>query len=543
MKRMVTGLFVLVLATVLNADETVTAPVKSVAIFKNGLAAVVREVKPPAEQPFFLNEKIEALHGTLWFSADAGDALTVRLTPRMIDTPVADPFSDMTRAYLGRRVVLRVAPGAAAAASVEMAGTVVEPSALKGRKDWSREYGQPRYGYYSSYYGPRESGQPARSEFLVLRTKDGNLNAIRTSLIQSITAESIAENAPAEVEQWRFEGAQKPFEVMYLTKGMGWAPSYRAELLSDKRLRLSMSACVRNEMGDFADAEVYLVSGFPNIALANQNGLMTAGVTLANFFRGLASDERDEPVMMSQMAMNYARRNEDADGYSVKAAEGDSQDIHYQSVGKRSIREGESVYLPLQNGEADYERIVEWELEDRRNVWAGELRRENRGALPKEGETLWDAIRFKNPFTAPLTTAPVEITSAGQVLGQTSTAWVNPGQEATFRVTKALSVSGAFESTEQDAGRPRVTINGTSYRQPDIQSVLTVRNYRAKEAPVKVTFRFLGRLASSTLEPASKRMLRSIPGEVNELNEAEWAFTVKPGAEQKITLKYAVLVP
>ena len=52
-------------------EPIVPAPITGLTLFKNGLAVVERVAKP-GPGPFLVDEEIEPLHGTLWFSpADA----------------------------------------------------------------------------------------------------------------------------------------------------------------------------------------------------------------------------------------------------------------------------------------------------------------------------------------------------------------------------------------------------------------------------------------------------------------------------------------
>ncbi len=59
----------------------VRAPVKKVALFKNGLAAVVREIDFPDAGCYFLTDPVSPVHGTLWFTAP--EKMTVQTVQRL----------------------------------------------------------------------------------------------------------------------------------------------------------------------------------------------------------------------------------------------------------------------------------------------------------------------------------------------------------------------------------------------------------------------------------------------------------------------------
>ena len=74
--------FLCACAAVFAAEEqpkpetpTVPAPVAKLALFKNGIGAVVRRANPPPT-PFLVKDSMAPIHGTLWFMPS--DGLSVR---------------------------------------------------------------------------------------------------------------------------------------------------------------------------------------------------------------------------------------------------------------------------------------------------------------------------------------------------------------------------------------------------------------------------------------------------------------------------------
>jgi hypothetical protein len=77
--------------------------------------------------------------------------------------------------------------------------------------------------------------------------------------------------------------------------------------------------------------------------------------------------------------------------------------MHYQSIGKRTLAEGDALTLTVARGESAYERIVEWLVPDTRNEYGQHV-----GRSGDEGDeshdTAWDALLSsrqstrRNPF-------------------------------------------------------------------------------------------------------------------------------------------------
>src|SRR5437763_1050334 len=78
--------------------------------------------------------------------------------------------------------------------------------------------------------------------------------------------------------------------VSYLARGLSWAPAYRVTLEDPTHLTIEQQATVKNEMGDLADAEVTLISGYPSVQFGHVvSPMWVAGTSWAQFFAELAA--------------------------------------------------------------------------------------------------------------------------------------------------------------------------------------------------------------------------------------------------------------
>lgn len=545
------------------------APIVSLALFKNGVVSVMREVKPPAKDAFLLVDKIEPAHGTLWCTADDGFRLTTVSRPfqKTLETP---PLNDICQAYDGRKVtvtflaatsnalasceakgdgMLTLFPAAGGAAvPTEITGTVINPIAREQAKNFSRDYGEENRWWYSSRYYDYDDpyGRLRRPivlpSHLTLRLESGPHVSIPIGIIVGIQSDSINTTAKETREVWRIEGAQKPFVMTYLSKGVTWAPAYRVTLLDDKQMNITMSSIIRNEMAAFKDANVNLISGFPNIEFANRTSLIVPGSTIASFFDGLLrpQDSGQRAVMSQRMILsNSAEPFRGADGYNLPSIPEDegSMDIHHRNIGKLTMDVGETLYLPQEEAKAQYERVVEWTVPDRRDLY-GRIQNVEKGMM---GD-FWDTVRFRNPFKSPITTAPIEILDGGKVLGQSTVTWTNPGQEVSVKITKALSVAGTYAEQEVDRQRPKINWGGSTYRNPDVECEFKVKNYRGFPVKVVVRFQMSGEYISASVEPTNRRVLEMGVYGVNKRQELTWTLTLAPGQEETVTYSYSVFV-
>src|SRR5205823_4360968 len=153
--------------------------------------------------------------------------------------------------------------------------------------------------------------------------------------------------------------------------------------------------------------------------------------------------------------------------------------LHFQLIGKRTLAEGETLALTVAKGRADYERIVEWQVADTRDD-SGRYSSRRGEATPSDDA--WDALKFKNPLSFPMTTGPATVTAGGQFNGQRTSYWVNAGEETLLRVGKALSVRTRATEHEQvnkdGGGRDVIWIGGRQYRRATVEGELAIANHR-----------------------------------------------------------------
>lgn len=510
------------------AEPQAKAPITRAALFKNGYALVVREIPAVPGDVFLIDEAVTPVHGTLWFAP--GDGLTVSGVKRIGSEPNRNPFADFSASYAGRQVTVTLRASGSAPSRV-VTGTVVQP-------------------------GKQEGEVAPNTPCLAVKGSDGKLTVFARDEIVSIESDAINETLPEEKRMLlvnRAGTAGKPFAVSYLSAGLTWAPAYRIALGPDAQLQLDQSATLINELEDLKGVELNLVSGFPNLEYLRVTSPLATGMTLQLFLQQL-NGGGNFPMAKAMMQSRsdfvsgaFGAPSESA--VSPLPESGLSEDIHFTPAGKVTLPKGEVLYKTLASTKAKYERLVEWEIPDRRDQWG---RIQFRGGNRDENQSgdLWDAVRFKNPLESPITTAPIEIVDGGKLLGQTTVKWVNPGEETLVRITKALTVSGVRTETESDAksgnqssikNREIISYAGDNYRKSTVDGEIKLHNFRASEAKVIAKLQYSGEFLSAEGSPKSK-LLESGVYSVNPRRELTWEITLKPGEELTLTYKYTVMV-
>lgn len=576
-------------ATAEPAASLTPAPIDSIALYKNGTALVVRRVEPPANgAPVLLDGRIAPAHGTFW--TDSASPLSflaatrrVALPPGELPALPADAASCTGReATVWFRIPAAIAeslqacaagdaerwidlsaPAATPVAEIPLRGTVLATASAPATSSLPGFRGLP--------------ATPAVSGTLTLRLDNGTIVRAPDAAVAAVLAEGPAtaeSDGTAGCPVLEVAGATAPFRLSYLASGAAWAPSYRISLLPSASsastggtARIEMAAEIRNELEDLSGARLFLVSGYPNFEAAAVPGLLAAGNTLRAFLDALSTPPSERSrgrgwnsqiAMQSQWTANYAARDESGGPLPDVIPEAAASDIHYRAADPLTLAKGATLRLPLDVADAPVERFVEWEPGWKYDEYGRRLKDDL-----EEQRVPWDAIRFRNPFDAPLTTGPAFILDAAKPLladgtpatdrplGQTTLRWTNPGQEATLRVTKALSVATTF--TETIPGRledyPTVRIFDWTWRRIEVETALTAVNHRADPITLVVRPTVVGEFQSATVPPDAvqtdgSREARGGDGsrQPNPTQTLRWTIPLAPGETLSLTYRYTTLV-
>lgn len=511
------------------ADTPAASKIVGVDLFKNGLAIVKREVTLGKPGTYVLDDVPNPVHGTFWVESTAPIETTVQM--RELDVSADEvAFGGLQEDLAGKKVTIQFKGDKRAPVS----GTVV--------KIKPPERGENPYAY------PFNAGQPAR--FLILQTAKGRIyvDALEIATIETDQPEQkIKRRQPRMVlTLGETEKPETHVRISYLAHGLGWAPAYRIDISNPKTLTLEQQAVLKNELADLKGAEVNLISGFPSVQFANVSSPLSARTSWATFFQEVNNRMHRQNdllgnavVMQQQVFMNSAAPGSFS---SVATPAGEGVDLHYQSIGKHTLAEGDSLLLTVARGKAEYERIVEWMVPDTRDEW-GRIS-QNRDTGDGADDTAWDALRFKNPLSFPMTTGPAVVTAGGRFNGQRTSFWANSGEETVLRVDKALSIR--TRSLEQEQRKPEedraiIWIGGRQYRKTVVEGELAISNHRAETVQMVVRRRFSGELTDADGGPKTTLREEGVYS-INRRSELLWNLTLKPGEDRLLKYHYSVLI-
>ncbi len=506
----------------LAADTPVKSAIVGVDLFKNGLAIVKREVTLGKSGMYSIDDVPQPVHGTFWIDSTG----TVEASVKMRD--------------------------------VEVPATEVAPGNLQddlaGKKVTIHFRGDKRAPVVGTMlkFKPAKETEAIVSRYLVIQTAKGRIY-IEPGEIAAVESDDAGDKVTRRRPQLVLtladtDKAETKVTIRYITHGLSWAPSYRLDISDPKTLTLEQHALIRNELGDLAGAEVRLISGYPSVEYANVRSLLSPHTNLAGFFSELAGYRSREiaalgnSIVSQQRITDNTTYNNESGAFNLAVGAtpaGEGVDMHYQPIGKRTLAQGETLALTVAKGKSEYERIVEWLVPDTRDAYGRHEGREH-------ADDVWDALKFKNPLSFPMTTGPATVTAGGQFNGQRTTFWVNSGEETLLRVEKALSVRTRSSENEQlnkdGSGRELIWIGGRQYRRTTVEGELSVSNNRKETIQILIRRRFSGELVQADASP--KQVLREEGVySVNKRQELVWTMPLKGGEEKKLKYSYTVLLP
>lgn len=549
----------------INASEITKAPIAGLSIFKNGTVLVERSVEPPSEGPCYLSGDIKPYHGTFWTLSDKSLKMTA-----FQETVISNSTSSVdTRSFAERHGGFEA-----------VVWFVSEITNLKEELDFMQKEGaagrvltvQPVTDEKTAktFYKvegvvekmPKASAAVRNGIMLpnpvfdgiVVKFPVGGAVRIPTANLKAVSAagENQIETSVTR-NLWKVEGADKPFKIEYATQGMTWAPYYRMEL-NEGKAKLTMAADIKNEMEDFSEAEVSLVSGFPKIDMEGKDSLLNLRISLNGFLgvldsgtvynapaRRYASNNymAQAPMMMAKADMDSAAGMEESAtlGAVAQVEEKGAVNMHFQKIGKQSLKKGETLRTDIASAELEYAGKVSWNVSAMRTIdQNGYMRNLNTNAT----QTVWDILVFKNPFSFPMTTAPMEVLLDGTFYCQTPQSWLNPGQEGKTTLTKALSLEPKLEESEREEETPKtLQLDHSTYRQVTVDGKATLKNHRKEKVSAEIVLRVSGIFEKAELAEGQKETKSvSIPYGVNPISSKTVETEIEPGATVEINYTY-----
>jgi len=250
--------------------------------------------------------------------------------------------------------------------------------------------------------------------------------------------------------------------VSYLARGVTWVPGYLIDLTDPETARFNAHAVVINEMMDMNTVRLQLVTGFPNIKFSGILNPIARSQSLAEFLQALsgagarpeAGDYRmtQQAVMTNVLGVFGREESSLVPGYTTPTEGEAAEDLYFYPARTLSLKNDETVWIPLFTAEMPYKHIYTWRIRD----FVDSEDRYQAAQEPKDrmpGEEIWHSCRLTNTLSMPLTTAAAQFVANGEFTGQDICYYTAPKSQTTVRINKALNLLAEQAEIEVDRKR------------------------------------------------------------------------------------------
>ena len=493
-------------------STNVEAPIASAALFKNGYAVVIREIKVGPTGEYLLPKLPQSSFGTLWFATSNGLKL-------------------MEVANVGREETVKT-----------NLGNLGELMQLNGGKT-------VEVTYYTGDATRKVDGKlVAAGPDLAVFEVGGETVAVPMQGITKVTSRDKLVyqrevKQPLRGLRFRTEGSGT-ITMVSLERGLSWSPAYALELVDEKTVRVTSKATIINDLEALKGVEARLVTGFPNMPYAGSLDPLVAGPQMIADM-GLA---RGGPGgfgggAFANQAPAASRMQADFAGAMPIPAEAGEQkeDLFFYPLKNVNLGEGDRSYHIIFDARAEYNQLFTWDVEDE------PANPGRRGIQPQQPNVnvVWNTIRFKNTMGRPLTTGPATIYDEGDILGQNQMDYTPVGGTAEVKVNQALDI--VTDTLEEESNREIGFIkypntNNPRYDRSTVNGTLQITNLKAKTVKVRVRKSVTG---EALLADNDGKIVKRPGGlrDVNPQSDIEWTVEVAPGKTHKLTYQYRVLIP
>jgi len=495
------------------ASTNVEAPIASAALFKNGYAVVIREIKVGPSGEYLLPKIPQSSFGTLWFATSSGLKL-------------------MEVANVGREELVKTNLGNLGELLQLNNGKTLQVTYYTG--DSARTVNGKLVAT-----GPDLAIFESGSETVAVPIQGVTKIESRDKLVYQREIKQ-----PTRALRFRTEGSGT-ITMVSLERGLSWSPAYALELVDEKTVRVTSKATLINDLDALKGVEARLVTGFPNMPYAGSIDPLVAGpqqlMENLSLGRGGPGGFGGGGGFANQ-APAAARMQADFAGAMPVATETGEQkeDLFFYPLKNVNLNQGDRSYHIVFDARAEYNQLFTWDVVD-------EQPQPRRGItpMPQNQNVVWNTIRFKNTMGRPLTTGPATIYDDGDILGQNQMDYTPVNGTAEVKINQALDI--VTDTLEEESNREIGFIkypntNNPRYDRSTVNGTLQITNLKTK--PVKVRVR--KSVTGEALLADNEGKIVKRPGglrDVNPLSDIEWTVEVAPGKTQKLTYQYRVLIP
>ncbi|MBN1397819.1 MAG: hypothetical protein JXA06_07295 [Bacteroidetes bacterium] len=532
-----------------DSKKDVELQIEKLTLFKNGLGFIVSQASLPDDAKAVRISKLPIpTFGTFWIGYPKSLKLQ-NLVASMEESEVTrkvQSLSQLLQINNGRKVVIHTS-------DKDIEGTILS---VKIEDEKSSSINPYHMNPRSSHISPEIIDQSYSNNLIMIKTAKG-VAVIDPSSIQRA---EFLDNEPVSVNTIRQSSPririnlEKPADgekisVSYLTRGVTWMPGYLIDLSDSKTAKFSAHAIIINEVADFNDVQVQLVTGYPNIKFGDILNPIAKAQSLAGFMTSLSghgtSGSRGNYMMTQQALMsnvasvgNYETEESAALPAYSTAAEGETaEDLFFYPVKNLTLLKNETAWIPLFTADMPYKHIYTWKIED----YINKDERYQSDRYHNAAEEIWHSCRLTNSLDMPLTTAAAEFMTNGEFIGQDVCYYTVPKRESTIRINKALNLLAEQAEVEIDRKHNAAEFHGYRYDLVTVRGELKIKNMINKSIDIEITKEHSGELMDSQPKCKDTKTAKGLK-QVNPKHILTWNINMKPGEEQKLSYKYQVYI-
>lgn len=528
--------------------KSVNIKIESLSLFKNGLGFIVSGgTLPENSKTVLIGQLPIPTFGTFWVGYPKEVKLKKLITT--IDevekkAPVIS-LAQLLQLNTGKKVIIHVS-------DKDIEGIILPTADIKEEESSQSPYfmgSSKNPNPYNNYIQP----VPV-NEILNIQTENGIVSINPNSVIRIEFADENPSNITSTIQKIpsiKLE-LEKPaggenITVSYLAHGLTWSPGYLIDLSDPKTAKFSAHATIINELTDFENIKLQLVTGFPNIRFGDVNSPVAKNQTLADFLSSLSNNnQRGNQYMLTQgvlsntMAMVDELESPIVPGYSTASEGLVAEDLFFYPVNNFSLKKNETAWIPLFTADMPYKHIYIWNIGD--FVDANEHYNFQMSSQEnKNGEEVWHSCRIVNTLDMPLTTAATEFITDNEFTGQDVCYYTPPKGETTIRINKALNVIAEQSEIEVDRKRDASVFHGYRYDLVKVRGELKIRNKIDRKINMEISKQLSGEVLESIPKSEDVKTAKGLK-QVNEKHLLKWEIKLDAKSEKTISYQYQVYI-
>ena len=524
------------------AEVVVKPRVVSVSMFKNGYAFVTREIPITDNSAKVVEVPVTSL-GSLWFWSNEGQIDSVtgmqEKTPASLTVPL-ESSDEILRANIGKKFLFNML--------------------YKDEKDGKvSDRRQTVEGILRTFSNGMITVESPEGTFILKHDKVDSVIAKDSSVV-------LSRDQKYEVSSHYYKivtkNNAKSVMMMSLERGMTWAPGYAIDLSSPDKLVFTAKSTVLNDLLDFDNAKLRLITGFPNIQFQNILDPLTSGMSVDDWIRSISSGVpggfgNGGGGMNSQSRAGEFTRKSAAGGAMLSGGQGlvpdtidhigydptdnslivrgsneemvnapseQLEDLFFYDLEKVSLKKGSRSYQYLYQFETPYKRTYSWD--------------------GTKGSPIFNKIKFKNGTGKPISTAAASMFKKGEVVGQGMMNYTAANTEAELTVSRSLDfrTDANTELVDRAIGAVKDKKGVAVMDLITYDTELEVENPKEEAVSFQIKLFESGEIVKT--EPKAEIEVRKtgIRGQ-NPMNTLKWDFKLEAGKTSKFTIRHKVYVP